>query len=132
MGGIVPKCPMFHVMRRRYSEIPHQQERSLPMKRLLGVLAFLVVSFPVSAGMIATPVDTERARVKAMLERPELQAEMQKMGIVPQEAVARVDAMNDAEVLQLAGKLDRAAAGGQVGDRTLLLILLIILLILII
>ena len=102
------------------------------MKRLLGVLAFLVVSFPVSAGMIATPVDTERARVKAMLERPELQAEMQKMGIVPQEAVARVDAMNDAEVLQLAGKLDRAAAGGQVGDRTLLLILLIILLILII
>ena len=102
------------------------------MKRLLGVLAFLVVSFPVSAGMIATPVDTERARVKAMLERPELQAEMQKMGIVPQEAAARVDAMNDAEVLQLAGRLDQAAAGGQVGDRTLLLILLIILLILII
>jgi len=102
------------------------------MKRLLGVLAFLVVSFPASAGMIATPVDTERARVKAMLERPELQAEMQKMGIVPAEAAARVDAMNDAEVLQLAGKLDQAAAGGQVGDRTLLLILLIILLILII
>ena len=102
------------------------------MKRLLGILAFLVVAFPVSAGMIATPVDTERARVKAMLERPELQAEMQKMGIVPAEAAARVDAMNDAEVLQLAGRLDRAAAGGQVGDRTLLLILLIILLILII
>jgi hypothetical protein len=102
------------------------------MKRLLGVLVFLVVSFPVSAGMIATPVDTERARVKAMLERPELQAEMQKMGIVPAEAAARVDAMDDAEVLQLAGRLDQAAAGGQVGDRTLLLILLIILLILII
>lgn len=102
------------------------------MKRLLGILAFLMVSLPVSAGMIATPVDTERARVKAMLERPELQAEMQKMGIVPGEAAARVDAMNDAEVLQLAGKLDQAAAGGQVGDRTLLLILLIILLILII
>ena len=102
------------------------------MKRLLGVLAFLVVAFPASAGMIATPVDTERARVKALLERPELQAEMQKMGIVPAEAAARVDAMNDAEVLQLAGRLDQAAAGGQVGDRTLLLILLIILLILII
>lgn len=102
------------------------------MKRLLGILAFLMVSFPVTAGMIATPVDTERARVKAMLERPELQAEMQKMGIVPGEAAARVDAMNDAEVLQLAGRLDQAAAGGQVGDRTLLLILLIILLIIII
>ena len=40
--------------------------------------------------------------------------------------------MNDQEVIQLAGRLDKAAAGGQVGDRTLLLILLIILLILII
>jgi hypothetical protein len=102
------------------------------MKRLLSVLAFLVVSFPVTAGMIATPADTERARVKAMIERPELAAELQKMGITPHEATERVDAMNDAEVLQLAGRLDKAAAGGQVGDRTLLLILLIILLILII
>jgi len=102
------------------------------MKRLLSVLAFLVVSFPVSAEMIATPVDTERSRVKALIERPELAAELQKMGIPPHEAAERVDAMNDAEVRQLAGRLDKAAAGGQVGDRTLLLILLIILLILII
>ncbi len=99
------------------------------MKRLLGVLAFLVVSFPVSAGMIATPVESERARVKAMLERPELQAEMQKMGIVPQEAAARVDAMADEEVRQLAGRLDAAIAGGAVSDRELLLIVLIILLV---
>ena len=103
------------------------------MKRFLSVLVLgLAIAFPASAGMIATPPQDERSRVKAMLERPELRAEMQKMGIVPSEAAARVDAMNDAEVLQLAGKLDQAAAGGQVGDRTLLLILLIILLILII
>ncbi|MCD6042103.1 MAG: hypothetical protein K0R40_1706 [Burkholderiales bacterium] len=103
------------------------------MKRFLSMLVLgLAIAFPASAGMIATPAQDERSRVKAMLERPELQTEMQKMGIVPSEAAARVDAMNDAEVLQLAGKLDQAAAGGQVGDRTLLLILLIILLIIII
>jgi len=103
------------------------------MMRFLSVLVLaLAVAFPASAGMIATPAQDERSRVKALLERPELQAEMEKMGIVPAEAAARVDAMNDAEVLQLAGRLDQAAAGGQVGDRTLLLILLIILLILII
>ncbi|MGQ0547281.1 MAG: PA2779 family protein [Betaproteobacteria bacterium] len=102
------------------------------MKRLLSVLAFLALSFPASAGMIATPAQGERERVKAMLERPELAAELEKMGIAAEEAAARVDAMNDAEVLQLAGRLDAATVGGQVGDRTLLLILLIILLILII
>lgn len=103
------------------------------MKRFLSMLVLgLAIAFPASAEMIATPAQDERSRVKAMLERPELQTEMQKMGIVPSEAAARVDAMNDAEVLQLAGKLDQAAAGGQVGDRTLLLILLIILLIIII
>ena len=101
--------------------------------RFLSVLVLaLAVAFPASAGMIATPAQDERSRVKTMLERPELQAEMEKMGIVPAEAAARVDAMNDAEVRQLAGRLDKAATGGQVGDRTLLLILLIILLILII
>src|SRR3970040_1642156 len=97
------------------------------MKRFLSVLVLgLAIAFPASAGMIATPAQDERSRVKAMLARPELQAEMQKMGIVPGEAAARVDAMNDAEVLQLAGRLDQAAAGGQGGDKTLVLILLII------
>ena len=83
------------------------------MKRLLSVLILgLAIAFPASAGMIATQPQGERERVRALLERPELQAEMEKMGIVPQDAAARVDAMNDAEVRQLAGRLDQAAAGG--------------------
>ena len=107
------------------------------MKRILTLLFFgLALSLPQAhAGLISTDAAQardERSRVKALLERPELAAELQKMGIPPQDAAARVDAMNDAEVRQLAGRLDKAAAGGQVGDRTLLLILLIILLILII
>ena len=105
------------------------------MKRVLSVLLLgLALVLPqAQAGMIATDAaGDERARVRAMLERPEVAAELEKMGIAPQDAKDRVDAMNDQEVIQLAGRLDKAAAGGQVGDRTLLLILLIILLIILI
>ena len=103
------------------------------MKRSLGTFVLgMALALPASAGMLATPVQSERARVRAMVERPEVRAGLQEMGIPPHEAAARVDAMDDAEVAQVAGKLDAALAGGQVGDRTLLLLLLIILLILII
>lgn len=103
------------------------------MTRILSVLILsMAIALPASAGMIGTEVaqDGERERVKAMLERPELAAELQKMGIAPQDAAARVDAMSNAEVGSLAARLDAAPAGGQVGDRTLLVILLIILLVL--
>lgn len=108
------------------------------MKRFLAMLVLgLAAAAPQAyAGMISTdraaqPAD-ERARVKAMLSRPQVVQEMQKMGIAPQDAVARVDAMNDAEVRQLAGRLDAAAAGGQLSNQNLLLLILIILLIVII
>jgi hypothetical protein len=88
-----------------------------------------------SAGMIGTEsvqAQDERARVKALLERPELARGLEKMGIVPRDAAARVDAMSDAEVLQLAGRLDAAIAGGQISNETLLLLIIIVLLLIII
>lgn len=106
------------------------------MKRFLSMLVLgLALAVPhAHAGLIATDAmqADERTRVKAMIERPEVAAELQKMGIPPQEAAMRVDAMSDAEVRRLAGRLDAAPAGGQVSDRTLLLIVLIILLAIII
>ena len=86
------------------------------------------------AGLIATDeanAQEERARVKALIERPELGKALSKMGIAPQEAAGRVDAMSDAEVLQLAGRLDAALAGGQISNESLLLIIIIVLLIVI-
>ena len=87
------------------------------------------------AGLIATDeasAQEERGRVKAMLERPELAKALSKMGIAPHDAAARVDAMADAEVLQLAGRLDAALAGGQRLTNEQLLLIIIILLLLII
>ena len=99
-----------------------------------GIAAALLVP-QAHAGLIGTDearAPDERSRVKALMERPELAKALQKQGLEPRDAAARVDAMADAEVLQLAGRLDAALAGGQVTNETLLLIIIIVLLLVII
>jgi hypothetical protein len=100
-----------------------------------GLAAALLIMPQAHAGLIATDearAPDERSRVKALIERPELANALSKMGIVPRDAAARVDAMADAEVLQLAGRLDAALAGGQVTNEMLLLVIIIVLLLVII
>ena len=102
------------------------------------VLAFGLAAslFPQAhAGVISTEAahaQDERARVKALIERPELSKGLERLGLNPADAAARVDAMSDAEVLQLAGRLDAAIAGGQLSTEQWLLIIIIILLVIII
>jgi hypothetical protein len=87
------------------------------------------------AGVISTETahaQDERARVKALVERPELSKGLEKLGLSPADAAARVDAMSDAEVLQLAGRLDAVIAGGQLTTEQWLLIIIVILLVIII
>ena len=100
---------------------------------MFGLAAALIMP-QARAGMISTETveaQDERERVKAILERPELAKGLEKMGIAPKEALSRVDAMSDAEVRQLAGRLDSALAGGQISNESLLLIIIIVLLIVI-
>ena len=92
-----------------------------------GLAASLLVP-QAHAAMIGTEnvqAQDERARVKALLERPELAKGLEKMGIAPRDALGRVDAMSDEEVLQLAGRLDAALAGGQITNEQLLLIIIL-------
>jgi hypothetical protein len=102
---------------------------------VLGLAAALVMP-RAYADMIPTeqarqPM-SERDQVKAMLARPEVAKEMQKMGIPPEKAVERVDAMTDAEVSQLAGRLNAVPAGGALSTEEWLLIIVVILLVIII
>jgi hypothetical protein len=83
------------------------------------------------AGMIGVE-DSERERVKSMLERPELATQLEKMGVSAADARARVDAMTPEEVSQLAGRLDQLAAGGAISNQDLLLIIILLLLLIII
>jgi hypothetical protein len=97
-------------------------------------LAAAILTPRAFAGMI--PADQaqpdDRAAVKAKLARPEVAREMQKMGIAPEKAAARVDAMSDEEVRQLAGRLDALPAGGTLSTQDTLLVIIIVLLIVIV
>ena len=100
---------------------------------VLGLAAALLMP-RAYAGMIPTEQtqSDDRAAVKGMLARPEVVREMEKMGIPPEKAAERVDAMSDEDVRQLAGRLNALPAGGSVSNEQLLLIIIIVLLVVII
>jgi hypothetical protein len=71
------------------------------------------------AGMVGTgtvlgqeQAASERAQVLAALERQDVQQGLINLGVDPQAAYERVLALSDAELQQMAGKLDQLPAGG--------------------
>lgn len=105
------------------------------MKRLLGIalLALAIVAPAAHAEMIGTDkvVQSDRERVKAALERPEVVQALKKFGVDAKNAEARVDAMSDTEVGQLAGLVDQLPAGGVLtNDQLIVVLLLVIILVL--
>jgi hypothetical protein len=54
----------------------------------------------------------ERDKVRAFLDRAEVRSQMESMGVDAGAAHARVDALTDEEVSQLAGRIDALPAGG--------------------
>ena len=55
-----------------------------------------------------------RDKVNTYLARGDVQKAMQAQGVSPLAAAARVNAMSDVEVAQLAGRVEQAPAGGEV------------------
>ena len=86
------------------------------------------------AGMIGTDeaqgarIDAERERVKALIARPEVAKQLGDFGVTANDVAARVDAMTDAEVLALAGKIDQLAAAGALSNDQLIVVLLLVVL----
>ena len=83
---------------------------------LIGSLSIVV---PANAGVIATEdaaagahALSERERIKALVARPEIAKQLQALGVAPENAQSRVDAMTDAEVRTLAGRIDALPAAG--------------------
>ncbi|HEY6822746.1 MAG TPA: PA2779 family protein [Burkholderiales bacterium] len=102
---------------------------------LVGAALALFIPQSAKAGTIATEdalsaqqAAQDRERIKALVARPELAQALEKLGIAPENAKARVDAMSDAEVRTVAGKLDALPAGGALSNTDFLLVVIIVIL----
>lgn len=73
----------------------------------------------------------ERARVLAFLERAEVREQIAALGVDPNEAAARVAALSDAQVREIAGQLDQLPAGQSAVGAVVGAILLIFLILLV-
>ncbi len=64
--------------------------------------------------LTAGAAEAQRDQVNAFLSRADVQQAMQERGVNGADALQRVQAMSDAEVAQLAGRIDQAPAGGEI------------------
>ena len=95
------------------------------------IATFLVISlalpFPAQAGMLSFDAG-QRGEINRLLDRADVPAGLQAYGVSAGEAKARIAAMDDDEVAQLAARIDQLPAGGE-GIIGALLIIFIVLLI---
>lgn len=98
-----------------------------------GVGCLASAQVPVRAEMIAegevqasVKANKERERVKSLVTRPEAASQLQAMGIAPDRAQARVDAMTDAEVQAISARLNALPAGGQISNYQLIVVILLV------
>jgi hypothetical protein len=99
--------------------------------RLLVVCTFaLGLPLPASADIVTTDqiyASSERERVRSFLEREDVRSQLQSFGVDAEAAKARVDALSDQEVGELAGRIDQLPAGaGIVGVLFAVFIILLV------
>ena len=80
----------------------------------------------IGTDQVAAPVQSERDRVKAALERPDVAKKLEMLGVMPIDAQSRVDALTDAEVASLAAKLDMLPAGGLTNTEWIIIAVVVI------
>ena len=99
-----------------------RRKKVLKSTSLLMTLLLLMISTPagsVFAAMVGTEAILEhhdvagaRDQLRSFLDRQDVQSVLTSRGIDPDEAKARVDSLSDAEVMQIAEKIDELPAGG--------------------
>lgn len=82
---------------------------------LVVSMAGLGLPLPAQAAMVSTDqavASAARARIDGLLTREDLQAKLAAHGVKVADVKARVAALSDEEVSQLASQIDNAPAGG--------------------
>jgi hypothetical protein len=103
------------------------------VSRVLILTVFLLPFQPIQAAMV--PTDQliaaqqqslgDRDKIRTFLNRADVTAQLQALGVSPDYAKQRVDALTDEEVQSVVGKLDQLPAGGESGLVVVLLVLLV-------
>lgn len=104
---------------------------------LCTLLLLVPFAVPVQAGMVGTDrilrdagAEAQRQELARLLERDEVRAELEAMGVPAERAHARVQRLTDTEVARLHGQVAGLPAGGNLSTvHVLLIILLIVLLV---
>ncbi|MCE7031882.1 PA2779 family protein [Lysobacter sp. GX 14042] len=86
---------------------------------LIAALSLSLVANTATAGVIGTQQAmsaelraAKETRVRSSIARDDVRQAMQRLGVDPADADARIASLSDAELLQLEGELDRLPAGG--------------------
>jgi hypothetical protein len=72
----------------------------------------LAIPLPAHAALVATVDALDRERILTVLERADVQAQLQVYGVSPGDVKARVAALTDGEAAELAARIDELPAGG--------------------
>lgn len=83
---------------------------ALPMGAAQAAMVSTTSVIERSTGAEAVPAEA-RERVLGFLNREDVRAEMERLGVDPEEAAARVNAMSPAEIAMIDGKLANLPAG---------------------
>ena len=97
---------------------------------LIVCMGALSAPLPAFAGIVGTETaiaGAERTRLASLLERGELRAQLQALGVDPAEVQARVAALSDEEAARLVAEIDAAPAGGSDALVIALIVFLILL-----
>ena len=102
------------------------------LRRLIATLLVISIAMPLpaQAAMVATDQalgTPERAHLSQFLARADVQARLGQYGVNASDVQARIAAMSDEEVAQLAGKIDALPAGGDILGAIVLVFLVLLL-----
>lgn len=111
-----------------------QRAKKMFVGLVVAVFAFVGFTQTVQAAMIgteqalaATNAKRDQARIAAALERPEVIAHLEQLGVAKADAQARVAALSDDEAATLAAQIDSLPAGGDiVGALVLIFVVLLV------
>ncbi len=106
-----------------------RQFRRMMAGLLIVCMGGMGVPLPAYAGIVSTDTvvaGAERERLTSLLERSEVRARLEALGVDPAKARQRVTALSDAEAAQLAAQLDELPAGGDILVAAVLIFLVLL------